>query len=636
MKNISKTSWLLPLIYTLPLLGFVGWWAAKLATDYAFDQVAQRGQTTLRLTVEGLKGALGKYRSVPFLIADIKDVQEFLASSAPLPLDNPINHKLKRINAAVKASDIYVMNDQGLTIAASNFDSKTSFIGRNFSFRPYFKDAIEGKQGRFFALGTTSLKRGYYFASPVYVKGVIKGVVAVKVSIDKMEAAWNINNHEIVVTDRLGIIFMASKPAWHFHSMIPLSNETKTALKSTRKYNEVVIKELAIVDVEKGLGRHQIVNISTNEHEREYLVQNVPMPVEAWNVHILSRTASARTQAYTITAALMFTLISMILSAAILILRRRRLYERIKAQRMARQQLEKRVAERTFDLNEANANLIEEIGERKLAEEELRKTQADLVQAGKMAALGQMSAALSHEFNQPLAAAKSYADNAAAYLDRNQQSEARKNIVSISSLIDRMASIAKHLRSFARKPHEQTTRVLVSAVINDALEILKPRIRAQDVRISIDSADEELWVVGGQVRLQQVLVNLIGNSLDAMHDTAKPEIIINSSRDKGHIMVCVRDFGTGIDKVVAAKIFDPFFTTKGVGKGLGLGLSISYNIIKDFGGELSARNHRDGGAVFSLKLGEAPKQQTSKEQYAKASRVLKQTSKTQNTPEAAQ
>ncbi len=602
MSPIFNSNRLLPLLGVLLLLSTVGWYAKKLATDYVFDQVAQRGQTTLRLTVEGLKGALGKYRSAPFLIADIKDVQEFLASSAPLPLDNPINHKLKRINAAVKAADIYVMNDQGLTVAASNFDSKTSFVGRNFSFRPYFKDAIEGKQGRFFALGTASLKRGYYFASPVYVKGVIKGVVAVKVSIDKMEAAWNISDHEIVVSDQLGIIFMASKPAWHFRSMIPLSNETKTALKSTRKYNEVVIKELSIIDVEKGLGRHQIVNISTNKREREYLVQNVPMPVEAWNVHIMSRTASARTQAYTITAALLFTLISIILSAAILILRRRRLLERIDSQRDARAQLTERVKERTYDLKIANSNLIEEISERKLAEEELKKTQADLIQASKLAALGQMSAALSHELNQPLGAAKSYADNAAVFLDRNRIADARKNITSISTLIDRMASIGKHLRNFARKPHEQTSTVFLKTIINDALEILATRIEAIGANISVELPREELWVVGGQVRLQQVLVNLIGNSLDAMEDLPQPKVEIKAARNDQYITLSVRDFGTGIESEAASQIFDPFFTTKGVGKGLGLGLSISYNIVKDFGGELSGRNHQDGGAIFVIKL----------------------------------
>ena len=612
MSALFNSSRLWPLLGVLLLLSTIGWYAEKLATNYVFDQVAQRGQTTLRLTVEGLKGALGKYRSIPFLIADIKDVQQFLASSTPLPLANNINRKLKRINAAVKASDIYVMNKEGLTLAASNFDSKTSFVGRNFNFRPYFKDAVAGRQGRFFALGTTSQKRGYYFASPVYVDGAIKGVVAVKVSIDRMEAAWNISDHEIVVTDQLGIIFMSSKSAWHFHSMIPLSSETKNALKSTRKYNEVLIKELGIIDVAKGLGRHQVINIATNKSEREYLVQNVPMPVEAWNVHILSRTASARTQAYTITAALLSVVISMILSAAILILRRRRLLERIDSQRGARLQLEERVKERTLDLNIANSNLIEEISERKLAEEKLKETQAGLIQASKLAALGQMSAALSHELNQPLGAAKSYADNAAVFLDRNRITEARENITSISTLVDRMASIGKHLRNFARKPHEQTSSVYIKTIINDALEILATRIDAAGAEISVDLPREDLWVVGGQVRLQQVLVNLIGNSLDAMENTQHPKVEIEAERSDHHIILSVRDFGPGIDSDAATQIFDPFFTTKGVGKGLGLGLSISYNIIKDFGGDLSGENHRDGGAVFRIKLKPQPQQQAIK------------------------
>jgi len=298
-------------------------------------------------------------------------------------------------------------------------------------------------------------------------------------------------------------------------------------------------------------------------------------------------------------------LLSMWLAAAVYILRRRRLNERMSAQREARQELEKQVRLRTHDLNQTNVKLMSEVNERKAAEEELRKTQADLVQAGKLAALGQMSAALSHELNQPLGAAKSYADNAAAYLDRDNKEQARDNVTRISSLIDRMAAIAKHLRNFARKPNEKLSSVPVATVINDALEILNQRVKTVGAKVSVDLPSNELWVVGGQVRLQQVLVNLISNGLDSIEAAKIKKIEISAEKTNGNVIIRVRDFGPGIKPEAVGQIFDPFFSTKGVGKGLGLGLSISYNIIRDFDGKLTAQNHHEQGAVFTIELAAA-------------------------------
>ena len=605
VKKALKSKYLTFWIAGLVLLAGVVWGVLPFSTGLVFDQTGQRGETTLRLTVSGIKGTLGRYRSLPPLIADNEDVENFFLWSDPTKKADPINRELKRINEVIDASVSYVMDRKGLTLAASNFDQPTSFVGKNFSYRPYFQDAIAGREGRFFALGTTSLKRGYYFAAPVKVAGENVGVVAVKINIDQIEANWRSRDHEIVVTDENGIIFMSSRADWRYSSLKPLSNTTRAALKTTRKYGRSALKELQIKRVHRAGDGYDVMKISGAKKTIEYLVQSKEMSDQGWRVHIFSRTAPARTQAYIITAAALFVLLSMLLGVAIFILRRRRLRERMSVQREARQELEKQVRLRTHDLNQTNVKLMSEVNERKAAEEELRKTQADLVQAGKLAALGQMSAALSHELNQPLGAAKSYADNAAAYLDRDNKEQARDNVIRISSLIDRMASIAKHLRNFARKPNEKLSAVPVATVINDALEILDQRIKTTQAKVTIDLPHNALWVVGGQVRLQQVLVNLINNGLDSNKEAQQEKIEISAKEVDGKVTICVRDYGAGIKPEAVGQIFDPFFSTKGVGKGLGLGLSISYNIIRDFGGRLTAKNHHDQGAVFTIELAAA-------------------------------
>ena len=598
----SQTLWLLGFAGLMLALA-AGWLSSNYATRFFLNQTAQRAESTLRLTVAGLTGALRRYESLPELIADSDSIRTLLSSPDNPDLEAFVNAELKKINTIVQSSDIYVMRPDGLTAAASNFDQPNSFIGNNFSYRPYFTDAFAGRRGRYFALGTTSQKRGYYFAAPVYRQETTIGVVALKMEVDGIEAAWRGAEHEIIVVDSDGIIFMSGRPEWRFSAIRPLGTEARERISQTRKYPERRPPNLNLVYEQPGEGFHQLARLNQNGTTTQFVVKSAAMPDAGWTVHVLSNTASATAQAYTSLAVVILLLLTLLLAVAYMIQRRRRLIERIEAQRTAQAQLEHRVEERTADLNAANAKLVDEIAERKLAEQELHKTQSDLIQASKLAALGQMSAALSHEFNQPLSAAKSYADNAVAYIDRGRTGEARDNITRISSLVDRMAAIGKHLRNFARKPGEGLTAVPVDAVIHDAIEIISGRIKAQSARIDIDMSDPDLFVRGGRNRLQQVLVNLLGNALDVMENQAAPRISLTAAATAdGRVSITVRDFGPGIDETSADKMFDPFFTTKGIGRGLGLGLSISYNIIKDFGGMLSVRNHPEGGAEFTVDL----------------------------------
>ncbi|KQZ99752.1 histidine kinase [Mesorhizobium sp. Root157] len=588
----------------LAIAGVIAVFGNAFATRAYLDQAATRGETTLRLAVAALRGHMSRFEPLPALIADHDDIQALVADPANVSLRARANTYLKEINGLLKSSDIYVMLTGGFTIAASNYDAPLSFVGENFNYRPYYQDAIKGKQGRFFALGTTSLKRGYYFSSPVRIDGKIRGVVVFKVDIEPIEASWKSDEYEIVVTDPEGIIFMSGRPEWLYSGLLPLTPDRLARTAISRRYADAPLRELPVVRASFQNAR-QLMNIEAEKSAREYLVVEEPMTEAGWTVSVLLDTNSARAQAITSVLAALLLLGLAALLGAVVFQRRARLAERMELQRTAREQLEQRVEERTADLASVNSQLELEVTERRATELQLRKTQDDLIQAGKLAALGQMSAALSHEFNQPLAAVKTYADNAAILIDRKRIAEARDNVARILALTDRMASISRHLRNFARKPNERLGLVHLDEVVHDTLEIVGWRLTAADAEVILDLGVEPLTVRAGSVRLQQVLVNIISNAADAVEGLTDRTIELTARHNADTVEITVRDHGPGVPEAISGRIFDPFFSTKGVGKGLGLGLSISYNIIKDFGGSLTVENHSDGGAVFRIELAAA-------------------------------
>lgn len=570
------------------------------ATRSYMEEASLQAGSALRLAVAALGGHLSRYEPLPALIADHDDIKALLQSPDDPALRAEANGYLEEINALLESSDIYVITPDGETIAASNYDQPATFVGQNFHYRPYFQEAVAGKQARFYALGTTSLKRGYYFSSPVTVEGKILGVIVFKVDIDSIEASWRGGEYKIFVADPEGIIFMTGSPEWLYSGILPLNKERLARTQASRRYAEAELKPLPVSESDDE--GHRLMTIATGGEAREYLVLSHYMPEADWTVNVLMDTASVRVQARTTLIALVLFLCLAGLAVAALMQRRARIVERLRLQEEARNELERRVEERTADLARVNRQIEMEIAERRLTEQELRKTQADLIQAGKLAGLGQMSAALSHEFNQPLAAAKTYADSAAMLIDRGRVAEARDNVSRISGLIDRMASISRHLRNFARKPNEKLGLVFLDEVVGDAMEIAATRLKAANAALSVDLGPERLAVRAGPVRLQQVLVNIISNAADAVEGRGDRRILLTARREDGRVVIAVRDHGPGVPAAIAERIFDPFFTTKGVGKGLGLGLSISYNIVKDFGGDLAVENREEGGAVFRIVL----------------------------------
>lgn len=597
---------------TLPILAVLGLaalgiaaFAMKAAERVYLQEGSTRATATLDLTLKALEGHLRRFETVPDLLADNDRVRAVLANPADPAGRMALNLWLDQRNTELDALDIYVMTPNGDTIAASNYEKTDSFIGKNFSYRPYFQQALAGGKGRFYAIGTTSGVRGYYFAAPVKVaSGQTMGVIAVKIGLDVTEAEWRSQEARIVVTDPDAIIFLSSYPNWLYNSLTPLPPDRQLAVQQSRRYDDLVPATLDSQQITRtGVTLATLPDTDGTRHN--YIMVAKLLPRADMTVRVLLNTRPLYAQVRLSVAALMLFLGGLMAIAIVILQRRAQLTERLRLEEQAKAELEHRVDERTADLARLNQLMEAEVAERRLTEAELRRTQGDLVQAGKLAALGQMSAALSHEINQPLAAARNYADSTSILLNRGDIARAKGNVDQILSLIDRMAAIARHLRNVARKPDTQLKDITLAAAVAEAIIVMDQRLNG--ITVTQNLPEDLPLVRGGPVRLQQVLVNLISNAADAVTGLPHPEIIITAKAQANRVILTVQDNGPGVPSAIVDRIFDPFFTTKRVGSGLGLGLSISFNIMKDFGGDLRVTNAVTGGAIFAAEFNASPR-----------------------------
>jgi two-component system C4-dicarboxylate transport sensor histidine kinase DctB len=565
--------------------------AAQWARGRALEELGETAQARLTLYTATLTGELEKFRALPLALAWDPDVTALLTTPRDIALIDRVDRKLSTLNAGASLSALYVMGRDGVTLASSNWTDETSFIGRDFSFRPYFQDALAGKVGRYFAMGTTSQIPGYYIAypvwGPVWAENHTLGVVVAKVAMDALEATWKgMAGERVFVTDRHGIVFITNVPDWRFRTLKPLSASARHELRESQQYNDAELRPLPALD--------------------SAMVHNAPVPGTEWSVHVAldSRPASDRA----LSAALSAGIATLLLLAAGLVVLQRRLAlaERLEYQRRSQLMLEHRVTERTAELSSANARLTEEVAERERAEEEARRARDDLIQAAKLAALGQMAAGIVHEVNQPISAIRSYAENSSLLLDRGRLDLVRANLGEIAGLTERMAKITRQLKTFARKSSGVLTPVSPRTVVEHALGLLGALTADLGAEVVFELPDKAPLVLADEARLEQVLVNLLRNALDAVAMRNHRLITISLGEDAEHVLLSVRDSGPGIDEEDLPRLFDPFFTTKEVGEGLGLGLSISYGIVQGFRGRIWAGNHPDGGAVFTVALRRAP------------------------------
>lgn len=605
--------------YPLILLALGGlilcmWQAAQLTRSGALSDLRRDASNELRLSAAGLEGYLSRHDYLPELLASREVVKRFLASPQTQDV-TPLNRLLDRFRATAGVSDVYLLDRHADTLVASNWQRVNTFIGQNFAYRPYFQQPMQGHSGRFFGLGTTSGERGYYFSAPVWLEDTAPnatpdGVMVVKVTLDSMESSWAKQDAELLVTDEQDVIFLASQPALRLSTLNPLDEPLRQELADNRRYDSASLPNAGYRELERLDAHTQLVRFASGPlHGQTWLGMSQPMPEFDWTLHIL-KPLTPVTHAQFIAALLAGGLYGLVALAGGIGWQRwwlRRERERFAEREnrtlaQARDELERNVESRTQDLTATNRRLSAEIDERRRAERRLRKTQDELVQAAKLAVLGQLAAGINHELNQPLSAIRAYAENARAFLKRQRLDTADANLAQIIELTQRMAEISAQLRQFSRRSGDNLTQVSASACFDYALRLFHTRLREQSVRVERHWPDEEVWVRADPVRLEQVLVNLIANALLAMADTTSPCLQLDIEQHADEVHLLVSDNGPGIPPEQLGHIFEPFYTTRGSGTGLGLGLSISARIIEDLDGHLGAANRPTGGACFSVRL----------------------------------
>ncbi|MBA1202282.1 sensor histidine kinase [Pseudomonas capeferrum] len=567
-------------ICLIPLL----WPLQRLAEHYYQDELASQNRQTLDLYVANLLGTLHRYETLPQILGDLPALRAALLDPLKLEAVTNANRLLKDIVDQTGAEVMYLMDVNGNTLAASNWDKHDSFLGRNFAFRPYFIEPLQGRLGRFFGQGTTSAKRGYFFAAAVRHQDEVIGVLVVKVDLDHTETLWGNTPEQLLLTDQNGVVVLTSRPDWRFRATRPLTDAEQEAMIAIQPYPTQAPQPL-------------------NLTPGAWLIQTRDIPETGWKVSILAPRLLVDRSVQTVVAIGGGALLVLMLLLGLIMQRRRHYMDRIELEAKGRQELEKRVIARTADLEGLNNRLKKEVLEREQAQQELVRAQDELVQAGKLSVLGTMSASISHELNQPLAAIRSYAENAEILLDHQRTEDARGNLKLIGELTGRMASIIAHLRAFARRDRHAPESVALQPALDDALALLAKRRRAMAVELIRDLPDAPLWVQAGETRLRQVLGNLLANALDALTEKANPRRLwLSAERRDDYVYLYIRDNGPGFTRQALEHAKEPFFTTKTRTQGLGLGLAICESLMRALGGELLLANHPEGGALLTLQL----------------------------------
>lgn len=566
------------------LLAPLLWPLQYFAERYYSEQLAEQNRQTLDLYVANLLGTLRRYEELPQILGGLPVLRQALQQPGDPLLQKIANEALADIRRRTGADVIYLLQPDGTTQVASNWAQADSFVHRNFAFRPYYREAMQGRLARFFGLGTTSIKRGYYFASAVKEGSRIIGVLVVKVDLEHIERLWGNSPEQLLVIDNYGVVILSSREDWRFHASRPLSAAERDEIHANIPYPVQDPKPLRL-------------------QQSAWLSQSRTLPETGWTVSIYAPRTLIERPVRSVLLIGGATLLALLLLLTLLTLSRRHYLDRIALEAEAKRQLEERVLERTRELENANAQLQQEVHEREQAQRELMRAQDEVVQAGKLTALGTMSASISHELNQPLAAIRSYADNARVLLDHQRTEDARGNLEQISDLTTRMASIIAHLKAYARGARRAPENVQLQPAIEDALSMVASRRRAMNVELLRDVPDAPLWVQAGETRLRQILGNLLTNALDALAEKAPPRRLwVIASQDQHGVTLTLRDNGPGFSEDALAHAHEPFFTTKTTAKGLGLGLAICDNLLRALGGRLEMGNHLEGGAVVCLHL----------------------------------
>lgn len=587
---------------------FVAVWLAiaviAVAASGAFarrDAMASAGRqatTASALHAAVLRSELERHRSLPMVLAQDPDLVRLLARP-DAEVAGRLNLKFEALARDVRAAAIYALDANGRTLAASNWRLPTSFVGSNYRFRPYYFEAMRDGQATFFALGTVSGRPGLYLSRRVDdPSGRPLGVIVAKVEFDSLEAEWRASGEPTYVTDPDGVVVVTTVPAWRFRTTGPLSPDQRRRFAATQTAGAIVPSSLPFV-AETGA----TVRITSDAPPDLYAVASDAIPDIGWRLTLLAPAGQAVDRA--VAGARWLAALSIALLAAlsgILLRRRQRAAAQAVEAEQGRLELERQIGLRTAELRSTNALLSREIDERQRLESVRQDLQDELIQANKLATLGQIAAGVAHEINQPIAAIRTHADSASLQLRREDSAGALRSLSNIDRLTERVGVITDELRAFSRKTRSETVAVGVDGAVDGAILLVAGRLRENGITLERRRATAGLAVLAERNRLEQVVLNILQNAIEALDGTPDPAITLGVNVKGKQVSIHVTDNGPGVAPEVAARLFTPFTTSKR--DGMGLGLVISRDIVATFGGELSLEPS-PRGARFVIRLARA-------------------------------
>ena len=555
----------------------VGW---QVAFQAGLLRTREAAAHRLDMLATGLDGDLTRFDFLPQLLEMTPIVPALLDRPSDLDLRDAVNRYLSGVDAAAGAEMLYVLDAAGTSVAASDWGRPGTTIGQDLSFRPYVIDAMRTGRGRFYGVGITSGKPGYYLSYALRRGERLRGTVTVKVDIAEAAAGWKKLPGDVFLVDERGVVILATRGDLKYRPLAPLDAAHQAELSRSRPYGEASLQPLDWVP-EKVLGPDaQVVALDGTA----MLASARALKRAPWRLVVLDAMGP-------VYSAALYAAVTSSLAMAVLLLVGVALWQR---RRAVRHKLASQAA-----LQLAHDNLESTVVARTA---QLRAAQGELVHAGKMVALGQMSAGLVHELNQPLTALRTLSDSACLLLDHDRPEEVRGNLRRISGTVDRLARVTSRLKTFAYKSAVPVSPVPLARCIADAQVIVDGVRRELDVRIEVVVLPSSLCVLAQEEALGSVIINLMGNALDAMRDAPQRVLRVEARTRGDRVILTFEDTGPGIRADILPRLFEPFVTSKPAGTGLGLGLAISAQLVRAMDGTLRADNLPDGGACFVVDL----------------------------------
>ncbi|WP_028021649.1 sensor histidine kinase [Enterovibrio calviensis] len=547
---------------------------------------------------EKLTAELARYSEIPVVLSADPRLKRLLRVPNSHRLLKNTHQLLSDWNTRLNSDVIYLMDRNGLTLSSSNHQEEASFVGHNYNYRPYFQQAMEGNKGRYYALGVVSDKRGYYFSYPVWDEGAITGVLTLKVDLSIIERIWDQQKFDYLIADPLGVVFYSSRDEWLYQSLAKLTENQKHAIRASRRYGNSSLSSLTHYADLASLKPLSTLSLGIQAQDRSrVLLSSTDLGSAGWRIYGFIPTTHI--WPVVIQAMLLFAtfyvLLVLVITAWIQTLKTQRKLAKLN------DGLEQTVADRTASLEETNSALRQSIQQYEETQQALRQTESELIQAAKLAMLGEMSASINHEINQPLAAMRTYTENSIKLMQRERYDAVNRNLSTMNELIGLVADIVARFKIFARKQNSDSkSRAAIEDVVNASIKLSEASFNKIGIHIDCQIPEQGLIVNADTVQLEQVILNLLSNASQAVANQPSAQIGMTIETHLDRVSIHVWDNGPGMDNSTKKHIFSPFYTTKK--EGLGLGLTICRRIIEGFGGSLQVRDHTSGGAEFIVNL----------------------------------